>query len=71
MKVGDIIDKIFSVVGIKWMWRKIWGSDCTGCEKRKDYLNNMPLQPWESKFKNDDLYEQRNPQETDPDDVEK
>lgn len=42
MKLGDLIEKITTYTGIKWLVKKIWGEDC-GCDKRKEKLNDIEL----------------------------
>jgi len=38
MGLGDLIEKITTYTGIKWLVKKIWGDKC-GCEERKKNLN--------------------------------
>tara|TARA_R100001163_G_C4961996_1_gene125423 strand:+ start:449 stop:580 length:132 start_codon:yes stop_codon:yes gene_type:complete len=42
MRLGDLIEKITKITGIKWVVKKIWGDDC-GCDKRKDKANKVKL----------------------------
>ncbi len=50
MGLGDLIEKITTYTGIKWVVKKIWGEDC-GCDKRKDKANKVKL--WQKKtYKN-------------------
>lgn len=42
MKLGDLIEKITTYTGIKWLVKKIWGDDC-GCEDRKNKYNDVEL----------------------------
>ena len=42
MRLGDLIEKITTYTGIKWLVKKIWGEDC-GCDKRKDKANKVKL----------------------------
>jgi len=46
MKLGNLIEKITTYTGIKWMVKKIWGESC-GCSRRKDKLNKVEL--WKPK----------------------
>ena len=46
MRLGDLIEKITKITGIKWIVKKIWGDDC-GCDKRKDKANKVKL--WQKK----------------------
>ncbi len=48
MRLGDLIEKITTYTGIKWIVKKIWGDDC-GCDKRKDKANKVKL--WQKKTK--------------------
>ena len=47
MKLGDIVEKIFKITGIKWLHNKIvfdWlGYESCGCNDRKEYLNNLTI----------------------------
>lgn len=51
MKLGNIIEKITTYTGIKWLVNKIvvdWlGYESCGCDKRKEKLNNIDLKLWE------------------------
>ena len=40
MRLGNIIEKITTWTGIKWLTKKILGDKC-GCEERKEKLNNI------------------------------
>ena len=40
MKLGDIVERITTITGIKWIVKKIWGESC-GCNERKEALNNL------------------------------
>ena len=40
MRLGDLIEKITTYTGIKWIVKKIWGDDC-GCDERRKKLNQM------------------------------
>ena len=46
MKLGDLIEKITTITGIKWLTKKIvvdlLKSDC-GCEERKNKLNKITI----------------------------
>jgi hypothetical protein len=42
MKLGDLIEKITTYTGIKWIVKKIWEDKC-GCEDRKNKLNDVEL----------------------------
>ena len=47
MKLGDLIEKITTVTGIKWLTKKIvvdllHFKDC-GCEERKNKLNKITI----------------------------
>lgn len=47
MKLGDLVEKIFKVTGIKWLHNKIvfdWleYKSC-GCDDRKKYLNELTI----------------------------
>jgi hypothetical protein len=42
MKLGDLIEKITTVTGIKWLTKKLFGEDC-GCEERKNKLNKITI----------------------------
>ena len=46
MRLGDLIEKITKITGIRWIVKKIWGDDC-GCDKRKDKANKVKL--WQKK----------------------
>ncbi len=46
MRLGDLIEKITTYTGIKWVVKKIFGEDC-GCDKRKDKANKVKL--WQKK----------------------
>lgn len=52
MKLGDIVEVITTYTGIKWLVKKITKllgyKDC-GCDKRKEYLNNIE---WNARKKN-------------------
>ena len=39
MKLGNVVEKLFYITGIKWLWEKIWGPDCNTCRKRKEWMN--------------------------------
>lgn len=41
MKLGDKLEFLFKVTGIKWLVKKI-NPNCN-CDKRKDYLNEINL----------------------------
>ena len=49
MRLGDLIEKITKITGIKWIVKKIWGDDC-GCDKRKDKANKVKL--WQKTTEN-------------------
>jgi hypothetical protein len=40
MRLGNIIEKITTLTGIKWLTKKLFGDDC-GCEERKENLNHI------------------------------
>jgi hypothetical protein len=42
MRLGDLIEKITTYTGIKWLTKKIFGEDC-GCDERKDKLNKITI----------------------------
>ena len=42
MGLGDLIEKITTYTGIKWIVKKIWGDKC-GCENRKNKANKVKL----------------------------
>ena len=42
MGLGDLIEKITTYTGIKWLTKKIFGENC-GCEERKDKLNKITI----------------------------
>ncbi len=42
MGLGDLIEKITTYTGIKWLTKKIFGEDC-GCDERKDKLNKITI----------------------------
>ena len=42
MGLGDLIEKITTYTGIKWLTKKIFGEDC-GCDDRKDKLNKITI----------------------------
>ena len=42
MKLGDLIEKITTYTGIKWIVKKIWRDKC-GCEDRKNKLKDVEL----------------------------
>ena len=42
MKLGDLIEKITTYTGIKWLVKKIWKDNC-GCNDRKNKLNDVEL----------------------------
>ena len=42
MRLGDLIEKITTYTGIKWLTKKIFGEDC-GCEERKNKLNKITI----------------------------
>ncbi len=42
MRLGDLVEKITTITGIKYLVKKIWGEDC-GCEERKNFLNNIKI----------------------------
>ena len=42
MRLGDLVEKITTYTGIKYLVKKIWGEDC-GCEDRKNRLNNIKI----------------------------
>jgi len=42
MRLGDLVEKITTYTGIKWIVKKIWGEDC-GCEDRKNFLNEFKI----------------------------
>jgi hypothetical protein len=41
MGLGDLIEKITTYTGIKWLVEKLF-NDC-GCDKRKDKLNKITI----------------------------
>jgi hypothetical protein len=46
MRLGDLIEKITTYTGIKWLTKKILGENC-GCEERKNKLKqNNNQQEW-------------------------
>ena len=45
MRLGDLIEKITTYTGIKWIVKKICGDDC-GCDERKDKLNKIKIKRW-------------------------
>ena len=42
MKLGDLIKRITTYTGIKWMVKKMFGENC-GCDKRQEQLNDIEL----------------------------
>ena len=42
MKLGTKLEKIFKVLGIAWVVKRIWGKDC-GCQERKEKLDNFKI----------------------------
>lgn len=42
MRLGDLIEKITTYTGIKWLTKKILGDSC-GCEERKNKLNKITI----------------------------
>jgi hypothetical protein len=42
MKLGTTLEKIFKLIGIAWIVKKLWGKDC-GCEERKQKLDNIKV----------------------------
>lgn len=52
MRLGDALEKIFKVTGIKWLVEKIvidfLGYKSCGCEERKDKLNEINIE-WDKK----------------------
>lgn len=52
MKLGDQLEKIFKVTGIKWLVEKIvidfLGYKSCGCKERKDKLNELDIE-WNRK----------------------
>lgn len=42
MRLGDLVEKITTYTGIKWLTKKIFGENC-GCEERKDKLNKITI----------------------------
>lgn len=38
--LGDVVEKVTEVTGIKKVVKAIWGDDC-GCKERKERLNNL------------------------------
>ena len=42
MRLGDLIEKITKITGIKWLVAMIWGKDC-GCKDRKSKANQVKL----------------------------
>jgi|TARA_R110002012_G_scaffold40338_3_gene111155 hypothetical protein len=42
MRLGDLVEKITTYTGIKFLVKKIWGDDC-GCDERKNKLNNFKI----------------------------
>jgi len=42
MKLGTTLEKIFKLIGVAWIVKKIWGEDC-GCDKRKEKLDNIKI----------------------------
>ena len=42
MGLGDLIEKITTYTGIKWLTKKIFGEDC-GCDERKYKLNKITI----------------------------
>ena len=45
MRLGDLIDKITKITGIKFLVKKIFGDDC-GCDERKKNLNKIKIKRW-------------------------
>jgi len=47
MKLGDLVEKIFKLTGIKWLHNKIWFDilkyESCGCNDRKEKLNNLKI----------------------------
>jgi hypothetical protein len=47
MKLGDLVEKIFKVTGIKWLHNKIWfdilGYESCGCNDRREKLNKLKI----------------------------
>lgn len=47
MRLGNIIEKITTYLGIKWLVKKIvvdfLGYESCGCEERKEYLNHIKI----------------------------
>jgi hypothetical protein len=47
MKLGDLVEKIFKVTGIKWLHDKIWfdilKKEYCGCNDRREKLNNLKI----------------------------
>jgi hypothetical protein len=42
MLLGDRIEQITTVTGIKWIISKLFKKDC-GCKERKEKLNNLNI----------------------------
>jgi len=41
LKIGDRLELLFKITGIKWLVKKIY-PNCK-CEQRKDYLNEIQI----------------------------
>ena len=42
MGLRDLVEKITTYTGIKWLTKKIFGESC-GCEERKNKLNKITI----------------------------
>ena len=51
MRLGDLIEKITTYTGIKWIVHKVvvdWLKyESCGCDKRKEKLNKVDLKLWD------------------------
>ena len=45
IKLGDLVEKILYITGIKWLYQKLFtkGKECDECKKRKEYLNKYKI----------------------------
>jgi len=54
MRIGDLLEKVFKITGIKWLVNKIMidllGYESCGCKERKARLNEIQIN-WEQKWK--------------------
>ena len=44
-KLGDFLEKILYITGIKYLYQKLFtgGKECDECKKRKEYLNKYKI----------------------------